>query len=458
MATPTAERAAPGPRTLPPLGVLPEIVRHHGIILALVHFWQLYGDVVEAKIGLTPSLFFAHPTAIQHILIDNRDNYQRSRQAIDSTARLLGAGLLTSEGAHWRRQRHFMQGPFAVSAIPAYAPAIGAATRELAAAWELRVQTGATEIDMLEEVGALTLDILGRTIFGFDTRADAEDVGHTFTEILDYLQRHYYGLLPSLTWIPTADNRRVERNIRHLHEVLASMIAARRAAPDTYGFDADLLSIMLRARDEWGEGMLEHHLRDEVMTLYLAGHQTISESISWVFYALANNPDVERALHAELSEVCNDREPTESDIERLPYLRMVVDEALRLYPAAPLVTKNARHADVVTGYRVPAGALVILSPFVTHRHPAIWPDPERFDPLRHTPELVAARHRFAFLPFSAGYHSCIGGTFALLEIRFAVAILARRFRLHRVPGPSIEPTVTSTTTPKGLRMRLEARR
>jgi cytochrome P450 len=234
------------------------------------------------------------------------------------------------------------------------------------------------------------------------------------------------------------------------------MIAARRTQPDTYAFDMDLLSVMLRARDEWGEGMLEHHLRDEVMTLYLAGHQTSAELIAWVFYALANNPAVEAALHAELESVLGDRPPQLEDLERLPYVRMVVDEALRMYPTAPLVTKNARRADVVDGYQVPAGALVILSPYVTHRHPALWPDPDRFDPLRHSPENVAGRQRMAFFPFSAGYHSCIGAAFALLEVRLCVANLARRFRLHQLPGPSVEPAVTSTLTPKGLRMRLEA--
>jgi cytochrome P450 len=388
---------------------------------------------------------------VQRILVDNRDNYPRAQQAIRSVAKLLGDGLVSSEGAHWRRQRHFMQGPLAASAIPAYAPAIVAATDEVVQAWDRRLLAGETELDMLEETGTLTLDILGRTIFGYDTRAEAQDVGRTFVEVVDYLARHLYGLVPAFSWLPTPDNRRLERNVRHLRQLLDAMIGTRRAAPDTYAFDTDLLSVMLRARDEWGEGMLEPHLRDEVMTLYLAGHQTGAELIAWVFYALANNPDVEDRLHAELSAA-----PNVQDVERLPYLRMVVDEALRMYPTAPLVTKNARREDVVDGYQVPAGALVILSPYVTHRHPALWPHPDQFDPRRHALENAAGRHRMAFFPFSAGYHSCIGASFALLEVRLCVASLARRFRLRRVPGPSVEPSITSTLTPRGLRMRLEA--
>src|SRR5207248_11247474 len=182
--------------------------------------------------------------------------------------------------------------------------------------------------------------------------------GQTFVEVVDDMRRHLYRLIPSFSWLPTPGNRRLDRNVRHLQDLLDQMIATRRGAPDTYGFDADLLSVMLRARDEWGEGMLEHHLRDEVMTLYLAGHQTSSELISWVFYALDKNPEVERALREELGAVRGGRAPELRDIEHLPYTRMVVDEALRMYPPAPLVTKNARHADVVEGYAVPAGALV----------------------------------------------------------------------------------------------------
>jgi cytochrome P450 len=438
------------------VGILPDLARQRGLLVALLQYWQAYGDVVQARIGTTTSLFFARPEAVQRILVDNRDNYPRAQQAMRSVARLLGEGLVSSEGAHWRRQRHFMQGPLAASAVPAYAPQIVAAAEEVAQAWEARLKSEDTDLDVLEETGALTLDILGRTIFGFDTRADAQDVGRTFVEVVEYLARHLYGLVPSFSWLPTADNRRLDRNVRHLHDLLDAMIAARRAAPDTYAFDVDLLSVMLRARDEWGEGMLESHLHDEVMTLYLAGHQTGAELIAWVFYALANNPEVEQALHAELDAVLGDRPPALQDLERLPYLRLVVDEALRMYPTAPLVTKNARRADMVEGYHVPAGALVILSPYVTHRHPALWPEPDRFDPLRHTPERTAQRHRMAFFPFSAGYHSCIGASFALLEVRLCVASLARRYRLLRLPGPSVEPAVTSTLSPRGLRMRLAA--
>jgi cytochrome P450 len=446
----TPAETAPGPSGWPLVGILPDLARQRGLLVALLTYWRTYGDVVQARVGATPALFFGRPEAVQRILVDNRDNYPRSQQAIRSVAKLLGDGLVSSEGAHWRRQRHFMQGPFAASAIPSYAPAMVSGVDELLQAWDRRVANADIDLDMLEETSALTLDILGRTIFGFDTRAGAQDVGQTFVEVLDYIARHLYGLIPSFSWVPTPDNRRLERNLRHLRELLDGMIGARRAAPDTYGFDTDLLSVMLRARDEWGEGMLEQHLRDEVMTLYLAGHQTGAELIAWVFYALANHPEVEANLHAELLAA-----PDLHDVEHLPYLRMVIDEALRMYPTAPLVTKNARRADVVEGYQVPAGALVILSPYVTHRHPEIWPDPDHFDPLRHAPQQAAGRHRMAFFPFSAGYHSCIGAQFALLEVRLCVASIARRFRLRRLPGPSVEPSVTSTLTPRGLRMRLE---
>jgi cytochrome P450 len=176
-----------------------------------------------------------------------------------------------------------------------------------------------------------------------------------------------------------------------------------------------------------------------------------------VFYALARSPEVEGALHAELDSKLGDREPDLADLERLTLTRMVVDETLRLYPPIPFITKDARAADVVEGYRVPAGAMVLLCPYVTQRHPEVWPEPDRFDPWRHAAGQEAARHRFAMIPFSAGYHSCIGASFAQQEAHLAVAAIARRYRLSVCPGPPVEPSVTSTLTPKALRMRLEPR-
>jgi cytochrome P450 len=451
-------RTAPGRAGVPLLGIVPEIARRGGILLALLDLWHEYGDVVQARLGRTTVVFFARPEAVQRILVDNRDNYARAAIAGRTMANVVGDGLVVSEGAHWRRQRHFMQGPLATSAIPRYAPAMVAAVHDLLADWDERVlRTGQPDVQLFDEMSALTLDVVGRTVFGFDMRADARDVGQTFAQILDYLSHHHYGLIPFFSWLPTPDNRRYNRNIRHLRVLLDHMIRARRADPDTYAFDTDLLSVMLRARDDWGEGMLERHLRDEVMSLYLAGHSTTSDLLAWVFYVLACWPETEAALHAELNAVLGDREPGLEDLERLPYTGLVIQEALRLYPPVPLLTRDARGADVVEGYRVPAGALVVLSPYVTQRHPDVWPEPDRFDPWRHGPGRAVGRHPYAMFAFGRGYHSCIGTGFAQQEVRLVVASIARRYRLSLIPGPPLEPSVTSTTTPKGLRMRLERR-
>jgi cytochrome P450 len=451
-------RTAPGRTGMPLLGIVPEIARRGGILLALLDLWREYGDVAQARIGRTQVMFFARPEAVQRILVENRDNYARAAIAARTMADVVGDGLVVSEGAHWRRQRHFMQGPLATSTIPRYAPAMVAAVRDLLADWDKRVRTGQPDVQLFDEMSALTLDIVGRTVFGFDMRADARDVGQTFAQILDYLSRHHYGLIPFFSWLPTPDNRQYNRNIRHLRVLLDHMIRARRADPDTYAFDTDLLSVMLRARDDWGEGMLEQHLRDEVMSLYLAGHSTTSDLLAWVFYVLASWTETEAALHAELDAELGGREPGLDDLERLPYTGLVIQETLRLYPPVPLLTRDARRRDVVAGYQVPAGALVVLSPYVTQRHPDVWPEPDRFDPGRHEPERVAGRHRFAQFAFGAGYHSCIGASFAQQEVRLAVASIACRYRLSLLPGPPLEPSVTSTTTPRGLRMRLERRR
>lgn len=448
-------RTPPGPSVLPVIGIVPEIVRQGGLLRTLLHLWRIYGDVYQTTLGTTTAVFFARPTALQRILVDNRDNYPRARRQIAPLNEMLGDGLVTSEGAHWRRQRHLMQGPLAASAVPAYAPAMVDATRALVQRWG-RTRTKRTDVILFDEMATLIFDILGRTIFGFDTSSDAREVGRAFVELMDYFDRHLYGIVPFLSWIPTPDNRRMKRNLRFLDDTVERMITARRAAPDTYGFDADLLSVMLRARDDWGEGMLERHLRDEVLTLYMAGHETTAELLSWVFYALDENPAVEDELHAELDRVLGDRDPSLDDLPSLPYTGMVIDETLRLYPPGTMLFKDARADDVVDGYHVPAGALVVMSEFITHRHPDLWPNAERFDPRRHAD--TAGRHRLAMLPFSAGNHSCIGAAFALQEARLVIATLAHRYQLRRVPGPSVDPLVTSTLRPKGLRMRLELRR
>jgi cytochrome P450 len=449
-------RTPPGPSALPVVGIVPEIIRQGGLLRTLVHLWRTYGDVYQSRLGTTTAVFFARPTALQRILVDNRDNYPRARRQIEPLNQILGDGLVTSEGAHWRRQRHLMQGPLAARAVPAYAPAMLEATRALLNRWDERTRARSAVVVLFDDMAALILDILGRTIFGFDTASDVREVGAAFVELMDYFDRHLYGIIPFFSWIPTADNRRMKRNVRFLDDTIERMTAARRAAPDTYGFDADLLSVMLRARDDWGEGMLERHLRDEVLTLYLAGHETTAELLCWVFYALDENPAVEDEVHAELDRVLGERDPSLADIQRLPYTCMVVDETLRLYPPGPMLFKDARTDDVVDGYRVPAGALVVMSEFITHRHPDLWPDADRFEPRRHAD--AAERHRLAMLPFSAGNHSCIGAAFALQEARLVIATVAHRYRLRRVPGPSVDPMATSTLRPKGLRMRLEPRR
>jgi cytochrome P450 len=277
-------------------------------------------------------------------------------------------------------------------------------------------------------LGLLSLDILGRSVLGFDARTEADDVGEMVGELTRFARARLWGLIPPRLWFATPGAGRFYATRRRLLQRLESLIAVHRS-PSNDASD-DLVSTMLSARDEWGQPMSDRQLRDELTTLYLAGHETTARLLTAVFYALAHEPDVERQLHAELDAHLAGRTPTLADLPALPYTRAVVDEALRLYPPVPVLTKHALQDDVVDGYRVVGGALVVLSPYLTQRHPDVWPEPERFDPGRFVSAAAAGRrHRFAVFPFSAGSHSCPGASFALQEARLAVAAIASRFRL-----------------------------
>jgi cytochrome P450 len=407
--------------------------------------FRTFGDVVGFHIGPFRSLLVAHPEHIKRVLQENNHNYEKG-VVIAKLKVLIGEGLFTSEGDFWRRQRKLAQPAFHRQRLGGFVATMADATRAMLDRWEARERSGAV-FDVATEMSRLTLGIVGRTLFSRNLDDDADEVGHTLTETLALMNDRTMRFMPSPLWWPTAANRRLRRTIGVLDRVVYDIIEARRRTDEPH---EDLLDMLLRARDEeTGDGMTNRQLRDEVMTFVLAGHETTAVALAWTWYLLDRHPAVAERLRAEVTAALGGRTPTIDDLPRLQYARMVVEEAMRLYPPVWGFFRQALAPDTLGEHAVPKGALVLISPYVTHRHPRVWEDPERFDPERFTPERVRERPRFAYLPFSGGPRLCIGNEFALMEAQLAVAMTVQRYRLRLVPGTRVEPESRVTLRPRG---------
>ncbi len=272
------------------------------------------------------------------------------------------------------------------------------------------------------------------------------------TMLLAHVGDYVFHPFPPLS-VPTPRNLRMQRTIHTLDQLVYRMIAERRSRETERD---DLLSMLLSAQDEeTGQGMNDRQVRDEVMTLLLAGHETTANTLTWTWYLLSQSPEVERRLHAELNEVLDGRVPTVADLPELKYTRMVIEEALRLYPPTPLLSRKAIAGDEVQGYPIAANSMIMISPYAVHRHPALWEEPERFDPERFTPERAAARSAYAYFPFGGGPRICIGNNFAMMEAQLILSTVAQRYQLRLIPGHPVEPQMVVTLRPRyGLPMTL----
>jgi cytochrome P450 len=449
-------RTAPGPRGNPIFGNLSDLRRDPLTFYPAMR--AQYGDVVRFR-GMRNFNWFlvSYPDDIERIL---KGKAYPKGLFVQTIKVLVGNGLLTSEGEFWRQQRRLAQPAFHRRRLETLAEMMTAAAERTNARLEPAARSGKA-IDITHEMMRLTLEIVGRALFSVDVSGAADDVGRALTialEHVNYRSLHPFSLPEA---VPTPHNLRFRRALRQLDNIVFRVIDERRrhiaAGGDDHG---DLLTMLLEARDEAsGAGMDDAQLRDEVITLMLAGHETTAVTLSWTWFLLAQHPAIERRVHAELDDVLGGRTPTLDDLPKLPYTRMVIDETLRLYPPAWAIARQATADDEIGGYHIPAGSPIVMSQYVTHRHPAFWDDPETFDPERFTPERVANRPRFAYFPFGGGPRICIGNSFALMEAHLLLATLAQRFRFDRVSGHPVVPEPTVTLRPKhGVLMTLRDRR
>jgi cytochrome P450 len=411
-----------------------------------------HGDVAEVFFGPQRVVQLMHPDDIRRVLVAEQRKFVKSGTAVDHLKTLLGNGLLTNEGEPHLRQRRLVQPAFHRERLAAYGDVMTRFADHLQTRW----QDGAC-VDAHAEMSHLTLAVAGRTLFDADVEHEARDVG----EALELSLRMFgYAILPFgtlLEWMPLRWVRDLHRARRRLNALILRLIAERRASRRDRG---DLLSTLIEARDAEGDGagMTDEQLRDEIVTLLMAGHETTANALTWTWYLLARHPEAEANLHAELARALGGRLPTADDVPRLEYTRRVLAESMRLYPPAWMIERRPLEAFEAGGYVIPSGTIVLMSQYLVHRDPRWWNEPERFDPDRWTPEQQAQRPKFAYFPFGGGARMCVGEHFAWMEGVLVLATIAQRWRLRYEESVDPAPEPLVTLRPQGgMPMRLAMR-
>lgn len=409
-----------------------------------------YGDVVGTRMGPYRVLLLYHPDAIEELLVARNRDFVKS-PGVRLLRPLLGEGLLLSENETWLRQRRLIQPAFHRQRVAGYGDLMTRLAEAHGAGWK-----PGDIIDVHAEMMALTQAIVAKTLFDADVSGDAHDAIQAAKVLAEDFGARLksFRLIPY--WLPTPRNLRSRRAVRRLDAIVHRIIAARQQSQEDRG---DLLSMLVQARDaDDGTRMTAQQLRDEVMTIFMAGHETTAVALSWTWYLLAQHPDVDARLAAELREVLADRRATVADLPRLKYVERVVTEAMRLYPPAYGLGRQAVRATEVAGRAIGAGDIVIVPTWVVHRDPRWFEEPEAFRPERWEGDLAQRLPRYAYFPFGGGPRQCIGNGFAMMEAILVVAVIAQRFRLSLVPGQRIMPAPYVTVRPQpGIRVRLARR-
>jgi cytochrome P450 len=412
-----------------------------------------FGAIVHFRLGPHHACLINDPTDVRHVLQDNARNYHKS-PLYERLRVSIGNGLITSEDAFWLRQRRLAQPAFHRQRLAALAAVMAETARDAAEEWQAHV-AGGTAVDVADEMMRLTRTVVLRTLLGADLGPFAARMDDAWMVMNEHIGEAFWSL-GLLEWLPTPRRRRFRAAQAVLQHAVDHVIAERRRRASDSN---DLLSMLLSAHDEeTGEAMTNEQLRVEVLTFLLAGQETTSLALTWIWYLLSQHPEAQAKLEEEVDRVLQARPPEFGDLVNLPYSRMVVDEALRLYPPAWGFSRQALADDELSGFRLPRGWLVFVVPWVLHRLPAFWRDPDAFVPERFSPEVSADRAKFVYVPFGAGPRQCIGNHFALIETQLVLATFARRYRLRLAPGARVEPRPLVTLRPRfGLPMFVERR-
>jgi len=412
----------------------------------LLRCTRQYGDLVRFEVGGLQAFLVNEADGVRHILQDNHRNYTKNTIQYNALATITGRGLLTSDGALWFRQRRLEQPAFSRPCLAALDQVVVPVVQKMFERWQ---EERREELDIDREMMRVALEIVGKVLFSIDLTSQAHELTGAVLTCLDHIIFRARNPLALPAWLPTARNQRFQRALRTLDEVIYHLIHLRQSAGSP---GEDLLGMLLQARDEeTGDPMPDRQLRDEVITLLIAGHETVASALTWSWVLLSLNPSVRLQMRAEVENTLQGRLPTTADLPNLSFTGQVFSEALRLYPPAWLITRQAVDSDEIGGFRIPPRALIILSPYTIHRNPSYWENPEGFVPQRFEEhgEGAAMRPRYAYIPFGGGPRLCIGSQFAQIEGQLILAMVTQRFRLDLLPGRVVKADALVTLRPRG---------
>lgn len=411
-----------------------------------------YDGMLYYNVGGQHFYVIWRPDYVHEAIVAHAASFGKGFSVRRAFGRVMGNGLFTSDGEVWRRQRKLLQPAFHHRRIETYAQSMVDHTLRMLDRWETR-RSSTLEID--REMMRLTLNVVAQTLFSADVSDESDAIGQAMASLGEIFFRQANSLFTLPQWIPTRDNLRQKRAIETMDQVIFNIINERRDEPGDHG---DLLSMLLMARYDDGSAMHDQQLRDEVMTLFTAGHETTALALTWMWYLLAQHPEVEAALHDELDSVLGGRAPTLTDLPRLTYTEKIVKEALRLCPPVPVIPRQVMDEVQIGGYTMLKGATALFVPYAAHRDPHSFEQPDRFWPGRWTDDMEKRLHRYAYFPFGGGPRICVGSSFAMMEARLVLAAVAQRCRLSLLPGQRIEPSSFLSMRPRyGMRMEMEPR-
>jgi cytochrome P450 len=415
---------------------------------------RTYGDVVYARMGPYRLYLVSHPDAIREVLVARAKSFSKFERQKAVFRQVDGEGLVISEGDFWLRQRRLIQNAFQSRRLGRYAEVAVRYTRRMLDRWP-----DSGELNLSDAMTHLTQEVIAKTMFDMEVGDQVDELRQAVRVLSEIFYREMIALVPVPGWLPWPGRARKRQAIRTLHGLIDRMIRERRASGEDKG---DLLSMLLLAVDEEGDkgGMTDQQARDEAMTLFNGGHDSTAATLAWVWHLIARHPDVQARLAAEANEVLGERAAAFEDLARLRYTEQVIKESMRLYPAVPVLFLRQALADVeVAGYTVPRGSLVYVMQQIVHHDPRWYPDPDRFDPDRFAPGRVEQIPQYAYIPFGAGPHVCIGKDFALMEMTLIVATVLQHFRVELAPGhEEAIPELTMALRPRdGVHVRVQRR-
>ena len=450
----TTYKLAPGLNSYLVLGSLLEIQRK-GYLQFFYDIWQQFGDVACCQMGWKNFVLLAHPKFIQHVLVDHHQRYSKG-QGYKKLELMLGKGLLTSEGELWQRQRRRMQPFFTEGKIKhQYLEAITASTEQMLNQWQPYVKAE-SPVEIGEQMLGLTMSVVGRTLLGTTQLDEDKDLGFALRFALDYVSQKGLAVVDWPAFIPTSSNLAFKKAMGVLNRFIDKLVDQRSCGGNVQD---DLLAALLSSSTaRSGESIARQQLRDELLTLFLAGSETTASTLTWLWYLLAIHPEVEQRLLSEVDDVLGGRTPTASDLSRLEYTKRVIEEVMRLYPPVWAIARDAVEDDEISGYHIPKDSMVFSSSYLVHRHPEFWVEPSKFNPDRFASNRSVDRPRCAYIPFGSGSRTCIGLHLAVIEIQLVVATVLSRYRLQLVSPAQVEPFIKSILWPRtGVMMRLVPR-